>query len=111
MAVPKYGTPYYVGMSSNRIKKILTDFLEEMGEGELGVEEALKKYPIVNKLFVVFFRSILMVTEQCAGFDEQVSANDTYDLLANYFELEITYYDNCVRFNQVDVFAYLQDDH
>jgi hypothetical protein len=34
-----------------------------------------------------------------------------YDLLANYFELEITYYGNCLRFNQVDVFVYLQSEN
>lgn len=59
--VPRESSPYYVALSNVKIKKILTDFLEEMGEGEMGVEEGLKKYPILNKLFVLFFRSILMV--------------------------------------------------
>jgi hypothetical protein len=81
-----------------------------MGEGQLGVEEGLKKYPIVNKLFVLFFRSILIIADQCSDFDDDVEASEIYDLLGNYFELEITYYGSCLRFNQVDVFVYLHSD-
>ena len=73
----------------------------------MGVEEGLKKYPVVAKVFVLFLRSVLMIGEQCSTIDEEVSPADAYELLGNYFELEITYYDNCVRFNQVDVFVYL----
>jgi hypothetical protein len=36
--VPKLSDPYYVGLTSVRIKKVLRSFLEEMAEGELGVE-------------------------------------------------------------------------
>ena len=71
------------------------------------MEEGLKKYPVVAKVFVLFLRSVLMIGEQCSTIDEEVSPADAYELLGNYFELEITYYDNCVRFNQVDVFVYL----
>ena len=73
----------------------------------MGVEEGLKKYPVVAKVFVLFLRSVVMIGEQCSTIDEEVSPADAYELLGNYFELEITYYDNCVRFNQVDVFVYL----
>ena len=73
----------------------------------MGVEEGLKKYPVVAKVFVLFLRSVLMIGEQCSTIDEEISPADAYELLGNYFELEITYYDNCVRFNQVDVFVYL----
>ena len=71
------------------------------------MEEGLKKYPVVAKVFVLFLRSVLMIGEQCSTIDEEISPADAYELLGNYFELEITYYDNCVRFNQVDVFVYL----
>lgn len=56
-----------------------------MGEGELGVEQALRKYPVINKLFVLFFRSILIIAEHCQHFEEEVNAAEAYDLLANYF--------------------------
>ncbi len=50
------------------MKKLITEFLEEMGEGELGVEEGLRKYPIVHKLMVIFFRSVLLAADQCSSF-------------------------------------------
>ncbi len=39
-----------------------------------------------------------------------MEAAELYELLGSYFELEITYYGNCLRFNQVDVFVYLHDN-
>lgn len=56
-----------------------------MGEGELGMEEGLKRYPVIAKVFVLFLRSVLMIGEQCSSIDEEISPADAYELLGNYF--------------------------
>lgn len=67
------------------MKRVLLEFLEEMGEGELGMEEGLKRYPVIAKVFVLFLRSVLMIGEQCSSIDEEISPADAYELLGNYF--------------------------
>lgn len=65
MIVPKNNHNYSISISSSKAKKILSEFLEQLGEGEMGVEESLNKYPIVNKIFVIFLRSMLILSDIC----------------------------------------------
>lgn len=65
MIVPKNNNAFSVAMSSAKAKKILTEYLEQLGEGEMGVEESLNKYPIINKIFVIFLRSMLILSDVC----------------------------------------------
>ncbi len=76
----------------------------------MGVEESLNKYPIINKIFVIFLRSMLILSDKCQSFDELVEPTELYDFFANYFDIDVTYYGSCLRFNQVDLFAYLESE-
>jgi hypothetical protein len=38
MIIPKNNHPFSVSISSSKAKKILAEFLEQLGEGEMGVE-------------------------------------------------------------------------
>lgn len=36
--------------------------------------------------------------------------DEIYEGLGQYFDIEMTYYPNCIRFNQADVFVYLHSE-
>ncbi len=69
---PKKNHPYHLPFGTPKIKRLLVEFLDRMGEGGMGVEEALKKYPVMDKVLVLFLRTLLMIAEQCSEFDEFV---------------------------------------
>jgi len=43
--------------------------LDELGEGSAGVSEVLVKYPIMDKIFVIFMKTILLLGDMCQSFD------------------------------------------
>ena len=89
-----------------KIKRILQEFLDELGEGSCDVSEMLRKYAVMDKVFVIFIRTILVLGDKCDYFDEMMDPSDLYEFLAEFFEVEVTYYNNCLRFNHTDVFVY-----
>ena len=77
-----------------------------MGEGNVGVSEMLAKYPIMDKILVIFLRNILIYGDVCESFDQTIESVEIYEFLADYFEVDVTYYTNCIRFNLTDIFVY-----
>ena len=49
-----------------------------MGEGNSDVSEMLRKYTIMDKVFVIFVRTILILGEKCADFEEDIDPAELY---------------------------------
>jgi len=51
----------------------------------MGIQEALSKYPIMDKILVLFLRTLLIIAEKCEDFNDEVLSYHIYEFLANYF--------------------------
>ena len=80
--------------------------MEEMGSGNFEISEMLSKYPVIDTILVIFMRTILILGHKCTSFEDSIDTVELYEFLSDYFEVEITYYNNCLRFNLTDLFVY-----
>ena len=45
----------------------------------------LRKYTIMDKVFVIFMRTILILGEKCEDFEDEIDPAELYEFLADYF--------------------------
>lgn len=70
--MPDYNSPYYLPIRDANLKRMLYEFLEELGEGNYTVYQLLSKYPIMDKILVLFLRTILIMGEQCQNYEDEI---------------------------------------
>jgi hypothetical protein len=51
-------------------------------------------------------RTLLIIGECCEDFEQDVEPTELYEFLRQYFDVEITYYTNCLQFKDTDLFVY-----
>jgi hypothetical protein len=52
---------------------LVMEFFGILGEGQLSVQAALNQYPIMDYIFVHFFRSLLILTDKTDALDSYLS--------------------------------------
>lgn len=81
-------------------------FFGVLGEGSISVEQAITRYPIMDTVMIYFFRSILILTGRTDSLDSYIDREELLQYLCNYFEVEITFHDRCIKFVETDIFVY-----
>jgi hypothetical protein len=58
--------------NDNQFKQLIMEFFGVLGQGELSLEVALASYPIMDTVFIYFFRAILILTGKTDSLDSYV---------------------------------------
>lgn len=66
-------------------KSLIMEFFGVLGEGSISVLQALTKYPILDKIFVHFFRSYLILFNVTPSLDAYIQRDILLDFLCKEF--------------------------
>jgi hypothetical protein len=58
--------------NDNQAKSLIMEFFGVLGEGHANVQSALSHYPIMDYIFVNFFRSFLILMEKTDSLDSYI---------------------------------------
>lgn len=72
----------------------------------MSVDEALRKYSIIDTVFVLYFRSILIYAGKIFDVEEIIDKKELFEFLLTYFDIQATLYNNCLKFTDTDIFIY-----
>lgn len=82
------------------------EFFGLLGEGDANIETCLNHYPIIDTVFIYFFRSILILTGATDSLYSYIDRMTLFNSLVEHFNVEVEVHDNCIRFTQTDIFVY-----
>ena len=82
------------------------EFFEFMSQTKKLVAESLKLFPIMDIVFTFFFRAMLIYGHQTDHFDNYLEKQETFEFLTSYFGIDACAYEQCIRFEDTDVFTY-----
>lgn len=82
------------------------EFFGLLGEGVGSIEACLNTYPIIDTVFIYFFRSILILTNTTDSIDSYIDRMTLFSMLTDHFNVQMEIHDNCIRFPQSDIFVY-----
>jgi hypothetical protein len=82
------------------------EFFGLLGEGVANIEVCLNTYPIIDTVFIYFFRSILILTNTTDSLDSYIDRTTLFNILTDHFNVQMDVHDNCIRFPQSDIFVY-----
>jgi hypothetical protein len=80
-----------------------------MNSSSLTIDQILNQYPILDKVFINFFRSVLMIASLTNDFNSYIDKNELFDFLSSLFSVDISSYDKCLKFVESDIFVYEED--
>jgi hypothetical protein len=89
-----------------QFKQLIMEFFGLLGEGVASIEVCLNTYPIIDTVFIYFFRSILILTNTADSLDSYIDRTTLFNILTDHFNVQMDVHDNCIRFPQSDIFAY-----
>jgi hypothetical protein len=81
-------------------------FFGVLGDGNTNIDAAINRYPVMDTVFIYFFRAFLILTGKAESLDSYVERDELLQYLCNYFQVEITLHDRCIKFVETDIFAY-----
>jgi hypothetical protein len=84
------------------------EFFGVLGDGKLTVLQALTNYPILDKIFIHFFRSLLILSNVTDSLDGYINRDDLLDFLCKTFEVDAEIHGECIRYTETDIFIYEQ---
>jgi hypothetical protein len=92
-----------------QFKHLIMEFFGVLGQGGVSIEDALNHYPIMDTVFIYFFRAILILTGKTEGLDSYIERDELLQFLGSYFAVEISVHDRCIKFVETDIFVYEED--
>lgn len=75
--------------NDNQAKSLIMQFFGVLGEGHLNILKSLNRYPIMDTIFVHFFRSFLILTGVTDALDSYINRDELLDYLCKSFEVEV----------------------
>jgi hypothetical protein len=84
------------------------EFFGVLGDGKLTVLQALTNYPILDKILIHFFRSLLILSNVTDSLDGYINRDDLLDFLCKTFEVDAEIHGECIRYTETDIFIYEQ---
>ena len=69
-----------------------------MNAGTLTIDEVLAQYPILDDIFINFFRTIVILANVVSKYSDYIEKTILFDFLSSYFSIDITSYDKCLKF-------------
>lgn len=85
------------------------EFFGVLGQGGIGIQQAINYYPIMDTVFIYFFRAILILTGKTDALDSYIEREDLFQFLCGYFNVEISTHERCIKFVETDIFVYEED--
>ena len=73
-------------------------FFGVLGGGDITVEQALVRYPVMDTILIYFFRAILILTGKADALDSYIERDELVQYLCSYFSVDITFHDKCIKF-------------
>lgn len=89
-----------------QFKKLIMDFFGVLSEGACSIEESLGQYPIMDTVFVYFFRTLMILIGRTDVLDSWMDRDELFEFLAGYFSVEISVHNRCLKFVETDIFVY-----
>ena len=81
-------------------------FFGVLGEGNNNVLQSLTKYPIMDKILVHFFRSLMMLSNVIDSLDSYIERDKLLNFLCETFDVQANIYGQCIRYTDTDIFVY-----
>ena len=75
--------------NDTQAKSLIMEFFGVLGEGHGNVQNSLSHYPIMDYIFVNFFRSFLILMEKADSLDSYIPRDELLGFLCPYFGVEI----------------------
>jgi hypothetical protein len=93
--------------NDTQAKSLIMEFFGVLGEGGHGnVQNSLSHYPIMDYIFVNFFRSFLILMEKTDSLDSYIARDDLLGFLCPYFGVEVEMHNECIKYVDSDIFVY-----
>lgn len=92
-----------------QFKHLIMEFFGVLGQGGIGIQQAINYYPIMDTVFIYFFRAILILTGKTDALDSYIEREDLFQFLCGYFNVEISTHEKCIKFVETDIFVYEED--
>lgn len=74
--------------NDTQAKSLIMEFFGVLGEGSQNVLQALTKYPILDKIFIHFYRSLLILSNVTNSLDNYIDRDVLLDFLCKMFEVD-----------------------
>lgn len=85
------------------------EFFGVLGQGGVAIQQAINYYPIMDTVFIYFFRALLILTGRTDALDSYIDREELFQFLCGYFNVEISIHDRCIKFVESDIFVYEED--
>jgi hypothetical protein len=82
------------------------EFFGLLVQDDANVLKALNSFPIMDKIFVHFYRSLLILSSITDSLTSYIETNRLLEFLKNSFEVDIEVYDRCIKYVETDIFVY-----
>ncbi len=63
------------------------EFFGVLGQGGVGIMEAVNYYPIIDTVFIYFFRVILILVGKTDSLDSYIEREEMFQFLCSYFNV------------------------
>jgi hypothetical protein len=80
-----------------------------MNSGSMTIDMALGQYPIMDEVFINFFRTVVILANITNHYDAYIDKTELFDFLSSFFTVDISAYDKCLKFVESDIFVYEED--
>lgn len=92
-----------------QFKQLIMEFFGVLGQGGVAIQQAINYYPIMDTVFIYFFRALLILTGRTDALDSYIDREELFQFLCGYFNVEISIHDRCIKFVESDIFVYEED--
>jgi hypothetical protein len=87
-------------------KSFIIEFFGVISESGAGVEACLNQFPIMDEIFILFFRSLLIIFEKADSLDTYLSRDEILDTLNPFFNVNVQKHGDCITYTDSDIFVY-----
>jgi hypothetical protein len=95
--------------SDLQFKQLIMEFFGVLGQGGIAIQDAINYYPVMDTVFIYFFRALLILTGHTDALDSYIDREDLFQFLCSHFGVEISTHDRCIKFADSDIFVYEED--
>ena len=72
-----------------QFKQLIMEFFGLLGNGTDSIEACLSSIPIMDTVFVYFFRSILILTNTIDSLRSYIDKTTLFNILVSHFNIEV----------------------
>ena len=92
-----------------QFKQLIMEFFGLLGQGGVPLQQAINYYPVMDTVFIYFFRALLILTGHADALDSFIEREELFQFLCGYFNVDISIHDKCIKFVESDIFVYEED--